>query len=399
MEGMFLRRFLILFFLIHFNALANTPVGLEKLINLNPIIRVKLADKLKQFLVSGMDLSRIIFINSEKKNFSGLKAIRFNCEGLVKDQLGVNKPVLLANVKSPTGFLNFEKERFRGSLSVTLNADGKTCDLINETNIEDYISSLLSKEMNSTWPIEALKAQAVAARTYALYKVKSQQVSKDKGFNVFYDLESSEKHQVSGGLYDTTASTDQAARETEGEILVSGKEEVTPIFFHAMCGGGTLRPDQVWSNPIQGYDNVPCPGCNDRKNKRWKKSINLNRMEQFLQWGKEKGEFKFAVPSLKGKTIRVLETKYSNTYIRMYVDDQILLIKKTLFRKYFGRFDIPSNFFGLKFVKNQFLLDGNGHGHGVGLCQIGALDLAKKGWDYKRILKHYLPGFEIRKVY
>ncbi|GAB4014212.1 MAG: SpoIID/LytB domain-containing protein [Bdellovibrio sp.] len=389
---------LALIFTVH-SVQASPGISLEKFKSFNPVIRVKLAEKLKNFFVSGMDLSREIIVNNQKKSFSGLKAIRFNCEGLIKEQLGIEKPILLASINSPTGYLNFEKERYRGSLSVALSRDGNTCELINETNIEDYISSLLSKEMNASWPIEALKAQAVAARTYALYKVKSQQVSKNYGHNVFYDLESSEKHQVSGGLFDTTPSTDQAAKETEGEILHNGKGEITPIFFHAMCGGGTLRPDQVWSNAVQGYDNVPCPGCNERKNKLWNRSITMERMQKFLEWGKEKGEFKFVVPRLKGKTIRIPDINFSNTYIRIYVDDQILLIKKTLFRKFFGRVEIPSNFFKLKYNGRQFLLDGNGHGHGVGLCQIGALDLAKKGWDYKRILKHYLPGFEIRKIY
>ncbi|PIP94850.1 MAG: hypothetical protein COW00_15505 [Bdellovibrio sp. CG12_big_fil_rev_8_21_14_0_65_39_13] len=398
MEGRFLK-FLVLSFLLSFNLWASPSIPIIQFSDFTPKIRVKLADKLKRFFISGMDLSRKLFLNNESKNFNGLKAIRFNCDGLVKDKFRIEKNVLLAKIESPTGFLNFEKDRFRGSMNVTLGADGKSCELINETHMEDYISSLLSKEMNAAWPLEALKAQAVAARTYAMYKIKSQQVSKETGHDVFYDLESSEKHQVSGGLYDTTDKTDLAARETEGEILVGLDGSVTPIFFHAMCGGTTLRPDQVWSHPVKGYDNVPCPTCAARKNHLWNRKVTISRFAAFLDWAVENGHLDQKISQLKNKKIKVLDNKGPKTYVRIYLDDKIVILKKVLFRKFFGRVEIPSNNFYVVFDGKNFLMNGNGNGHGVGMCQIGAHDLAKKGWDYRKILKHYLPGFEIRKVY
>jgi len=139
MEGRFLK-FLVLSFLLSFNLWASPSIPIIQFSDFTPKIRVKLADKLKRFFISGMDLSRKLFLNNESKNFNGLKAIRFNCDGLVKDKFRIEKNVLLAKIESPTGFLNFEKDRFRGSMNVTLGADGKSCELINETHMEDYIS-------------------------------------------------------------------------------------------------------------------------------------------------------------------------------------------------------------------------------------------------------------------
>jgi len=85
--------------------------------------------------------------------------------------------------------------------------------------------------MNPKWPLEALKAQAVAARTYALHKMRTQQVTKELGAEAFYDLESSEKHQVGGNFFDATTTTNLASAETKGEVLTTSSGQIQPIFF------------------------------------------------------------------------------------------------------------------------------------------------------------------------
>src|SRR5690606_26776420 len=106
------------------------------------------------------------------------------------------------------------------------NPGKESCDLVNSISLENYISTLLSKEMNGTWPVEALKAQAVAARTYAFERVK-----RGAGMELnekLYHLESSEKDQVSGSFMDITEKTVLATRETNGEILVGPSGKVAP---------------------------------------------------------------------------------------------------------------------------------------------------------------------------
>ncbi len=175
-----------------------------------PSIRVRIAKNLLAATIAGMDLSREIFLTKDKKQFAGSKKIQFKCGAntLAKKNKG---PVLLASLNSASGILALDSQKFQGDMHVVADMTGKGCDIINETNMEQYISTLLGKEMNSSWPIEALKAQAVAARTYALFQIENQHIQKglgkSNGAHDYYDLESSEKDQVSGGIDDRTAKT------------------------------------------------------------------------------------------------------------------------------------------------------------------------------------------------
>src|SRR3989339_1597696 len=161
-----------------------------------PLIRVKVANSLPSLNVVGEDVQRYLYPKNSKKTFKGTKRIKFNCQGLFLSSQKNRKPILLAHLSSPSGFLDLGREKFKGNLMIATNPNGESCDVIHQVDLESYLPPLLSKEMHGSWPLEALKAQAVAARTYAAHKVKTQEVSKIKGHEVYYDLESSEKHQV-----------------------------------------------------------------------------------------------------------------------------------------------------------------------------------------------------------
>jgi len=353
-----------------------------------PNIRVRIAKSLSRVKISGTDLKKEIIPFKKSTDYSGKKIIQFNCQS--KNSL--KKPLLYASLKSKTGLVSLEKEKFKGELYIVTNGKSGKCDVVNKTSLENYLSSLLSKEMNATWPLEVLKAQAVAARTYAYHKIKSRQVSKKKGYEAFYDLESSEKHQVGGNFFDATWKTVRATKDTKGEILINGKGKITPIFFHASCGGKTLRPDQVWENVVEGYKSVKCPSCKDRKNKKWNKSITMKKFRKFLAWVK-----KTKIPFRS--TIRIAPDNKRKTLLRVYLGEDILMVPKAHLRRYFGRYKFPSNHFKVNKFKNIIKFIGNGLGHGVGMCQLGSLDLAKKGWGYKKILAHFFPSHKLKNIY
>jgi len=353
-----------------------------------PNIRVRIAKSLSKVEISGMDLKKEIYPLRKSKDYSGRKAIHFNCHS--KNSL--KKPLLFASLKSKTGLISLKDEKFKGELLIVTSGKSGKCDVVNKTTLENYLSSLLSKEMNASWPLEVLKAQAVAARTYAYHKIKTREVSRIKGHETFYDLESSEKHQVGGNFFDATWKTVRATKDTKGEILTNKKGKITPIFFHASCGGKTLRPDQVWENVVDGYKSVKCPGCKVRKNKKWKKTLSINRFNNFLSWVK-KG--KISSKSI----IRIAPDKSNKANLRVYVNENIILVAKSHFRRYFGRFKFPSNHFKVTKIRNIIKFSGNGLGHGVGMCQLGSLGLAKKGWNYKKILAHYFPGHKLKNIY
>lgn len=368
-----------------------------------PKIRVRVSKSLKNVIISGTDLNRTFHIGNKKKSFSGRKKIKFNCNLFGKNNRFKTKgPTLLASLNSMTGLVTVGEKKYMGTVDIISSVGNDSCDVIQETRLEDYISGLLAKEMNSVWPIEALKAQAVAARSYALHKMETDHVSRNLGKAAHYDLESSEKHQVSGSFFDITRRTDLATSETMGEVLVTPSGKLTPIFFHAKCGGKILRPDQVWSNPVSGYNETPKGNyCHGHGTKDWRKSVTYGRFVSFIKWLQKKKLIKVSKRIVGKKKIKILKDTSSKNSLRLYWGDLHIVIKKPLFRRYFGRVLFPSNNFSMNWSSSRkaFVVSGSGLGHGVGMCQLGALDMAKKGWGYRKILSHYFPGHRIEKAY
>jgi len=358
-----------------------------------PKLKVLIKKRLPTVEVKGTDLNRTLHAKNHSKVYSGSKSIKFNCRGRKKKKA---KQVLLASVGSLTGLVSLKDDKYQGQLHIISSPDRSSCDVINETYLESYISTLLSKEMNAEWPIEALKAQAVAARTYAYHKTLTGKKLRKMGRNVLYDLESSEKNQVSGDFFDITESTSKASRETRGQILTTFTGEVVPIFFHAKCGGKTIMPSRVWENKVIGYKSANCPFCKGRGHKAWKKTITHKRIKKFIGWLKETEEIK--IPDVSN--FRLAPSAIKSHKINLYFSNKMVEIDKPLLRRFFGRVWVPSNSFKLTQNKSKsWVLHGDGLGHGVGMCQIGALAMAEKGWGYKKILSHYFPRHQLGHIY
>lgn len=363
-----------------------------------PVVSVRIGKSLKNIHVTGFDLKRHLLFNNDFKNYSGKKTVKFNCETYTTLNKERNKPILLATLESPTGLLSYENVKYQGLFKVITNPKGDSCDIINDVPMEAYISSLLTKEMNPKWPLEALKAQAVAARSYAYHKMQSQQVTKELGNEAFYDLESSEKHQVGGAFFDSTASTIAAAEATRGEILTTEDGKVRPVFFHAKCGGKTLRPDQVWHNKEPGYESVNCPFCHDIGPKGWSKTVSMERLRSFFRWAQDQNLLREKMDGTLNSVVLVPDN-IDKTTVNFYINERPFIIEKAAVRRYFGRVLFPSNSFSLSMRGGNLTISGEGLGHGVGMCQMGAFALAKRGWSYKRILVHYFPGHYLKKMY
>jgi stage II sporulation protein D len=362
-------------------------------IDKEPQIRVRLAKAHHDVTISGTDLLKKINGDRKSKLYTGKKVFQFNCRPL-KEMMSNNEPLLLAKLSSKTGLLEFNKKKYRGEIFLVSSYKGKGCDIVNKVGLETYISSLLPKEMNSKWPSEALKAQAVAARSYALYQMQSEQVKKTNGFETYYDLENSEYHQVNGSFFEVTFKTSQATRETKGEVLLPKSKKIVPIFFHSKCGGKTRLPQDVWSNSVEGYRSVDCPFCHKHGHKDWNISISKESFQNALAKT-------FAIYKKKNLKDRVSiapdDKNFAN--LRVYSTQDVHLIKKSRIRSVLGRKRAPSNFFKYQKKGNKIQLSGKGYGHGVGLCQYGALELAKRGYNYKQILSHYFPDFDLKRLY
>ena len=146
----------------------------------SPKIRVRLQKKLKSVVLSGQNLKRRSYAKNKWQVFRGRKKFRFYCTRLRRK---VQKPIRLASLRATGGLISVGQNIYGGVLHIMANPKSNSCDLVQEMRLEDYLPSVLSKEMNRKWPQEALKAQAVAARSYAFYK----KISTRKGR--FYHLE------------------------------------------------------------------------------------------------------------------------------------------------------------------------------------------------------------------
>lgn len=361
-----------------------------------PTINVLIGKSLKNVFVSGVDLESQLFFQEDAKSYNGRRSLNFKCDPKAKTILP-KKPTKLASVLSLTGLLNWQEDKYRGTLHIITSEKRDGCDLINEMPLEDYLATLLPKEMSSNWPLEALKAQAVAARSYAYYKIKTKQVSKDKGYNAHYDIENSEKHQVNGNFFDATYSTFKATQETSGEVLTMDDGKSLPIFFHSKCGGKTLRPDQVWSNPIKGYESVNCPFCHKHGTKDWKIELKKPNLSGYI--GQALSQYENKTMAKRSSKLSFMPDNRGNSAFRFYEKDNFFSLKKSRLRATMGRKKLPSNNYFIKDKGHSVEISGSGFGHGVGLCQFGAKELALRGFDYKQILNHYFPSFKLTKLY
>jgi stage II sporulation protein D len=355
-----------------------------------PSVKVLIAKSLSSIEIEGLDLKQTIHHEKTIRQYQGRKKVSYNCRPQAAIRRPSSSPMLVASLSSPTGLVSWGNNKYQGELQLLANSQKETCDLINSIPLEAYITTLLSKEMNGNWPVEALKAQAVAARTYAYDRVRRK--VDEAGF---YHLESSEKDQVSGSFFDATELTLKAAKETEGEVLVGPSGKIAPAFFHSKCGGKTLRPDQVWGGVEEGYRSVNCTFCQKTGMKDWKHELNNKKLTQLVDQVLKR----YYADDLGQRDIRLMPDMAENSELRLYAGDRLHIIKKSYLRNMAGREILPSNNFVMTMKNKDIKVEGQGYGHGVGLCQLGALELAKRGYDYRQILSFYFPKHKIKAAY
>ena len=261
--------------------------------------------------------------------------------------------------------------------------------LINYTPLEAYVGGVIAGEMDFKNPT-ALKAQAVISRTYALW---SMQNYRDKSF----DLTDHISNQVFPGIITYKPRFAEAARTTHAEVLTwSGKLIFAP--FSSTCGGYTSNNEEVWNgDPLPYLQSVDDhKACADSPHYRWNFRI-------------EKEEFKNSLSKTRGLSARALRIDSTNSQgraIRIELGNtrqDSFAVQKVMdaneFRLFinnqFGIRSLRSSWFDIVNQGDAILFRGKGMGHGVGLCQWGALDLAESGWNYRQILKFYYKGVKV----
>ncbi len=354
---------------------------------LTPKVRVLVAENKKTMsvTVSGAYQIRLLPSLQVAKKGEGLKAVPLIfAPGGVK--LGGEGWVCQGVAIEPAEDrdLYLDHSRFRGSVRVLKDKSGFFY-AINTVDIESYLYGVLHHEVASWWPMEALKAQAIASRTYALYQAAMSRAGE-------YDLKSGTGSQVYGGSTTERYRTKKAVDETAGEVL-TWEGKIFPAYFHATCAGVTAGAAELWKidlPPLSG--GVKCSYCRISPHYDWQAKIPLSTIEEKLrQSGRSVGrilkiEIISQTPSHRVGSLRITGTS----------GEAVIAAKD--FRVWVGGDKMRSTVFTVSVAEDMAAFRGKGWGHGVGLCQWGTLGQALLGHSHEEILKFYYPGSEIKKL-
>ncbi|NCO83166.1 MAG: cell division protein [Nitrospirae bacterium CG22_combo_CG10-13_8_21_14_all_44_11] len=247
--------------------------------------------------------------------------------------------------------------------------------VVNEIPFEEYVKSVVMAEVGTNWEMEALKAQAVISRTYAVYQ-------KNANGTLHYHITSSVLHQVYKGD-SSDIRTANAVEKTSGEILTFNGKPIEAL-YHSTCGGKTELPEEVFGKSYPYIKSVES-NCEASPYWIWERKILFSEIEKALNIT---GFKDMAVRSYTS-TGRVKEVTVTSKSVER-------TIKSNDLRKQLGWQRLPSANFTMTKANDSIIFEGKGYGHGVGLCQWSALEMAKKGKNYREILSFFYPGTEIQ---
>ena len=255
---------------------------------------------------------------------------------------------------------------------------------INYIDVEEYIKGVLPNEISSKWHVEVLRAQAVAARTFAYYFI-------EKNTNELYDLTDTTFSQVYKGSMNENINFNKAIEKTKGQVLVY-KDKLVQAFFHSACGGHTESAEKVWGRRLSYLKGIPCNYCSDSPYYQWKAVFTEKEILEKLKNNNYKLESIRAIhpdkKSSSGRWIKVKIIGRRNT----------VTLTGNQFRIMLGIKKLRSTKFTIQRQGKKFIIKGKGWGHGVGLCQWGAKKMAEKGRKYYHILRYYYRGTRLKSI-
>lgn len=288
----------------------------------------------------------------------------------------VARPIVIVPQKDSK--LVWEKNEYTSPIYIV--AGEKTFSLVEHTPLENYLYGVLPYEMNYTWPIEALKAQAVAARTYTLNSIKS---TAKRSFDLYNDVRS-QVYRGSGKVYD---SVKEAVDATRGKVL-RYDGDIFFTYYHANCGGGTDNVN-IWNamtpsiKPLQG---ASCKYDSHSTSYTWKMSVPNEKITKYANSIGLKGNIKDVVIAKKTSSGRA-------SYLTLKTTQGSKQISCARFR--LGTGIRSCKLTKLSVGRNETAFEGHGYGHGIGMCQDGAKGMANEKFTYEQILKHYYPGAKL----
>lgn len=249
--------------------------------------------------------------------------------------------------------------------------------IINQIHLEDYIAAVVESEGGVGHHLEYYKAQAVMSRTYA---IKSKNRHAKEGFDLCDQVHCQAYHykwRFSNPIL-------LAVKATQNEVLIDDEKRLVEGFFHANCGGQTSEPDLIWNEPISYLQSFKDTFCIYTKQAKWEKRIEKSKWVDYFQ------KKYFVSPQDTFFMRRQFNFKQDNR-LAFFIDPKYGIPLRDIREA----FQLKSTLFSCTEDGEYVKLTGKGYGHGVGLCQEGAMKMAKSSFTYQQILKYYFEGTTI----
>ncbi len=281
--------------------------------------------------------------------------------------------------------ISLNGKRLRGTLEIVRRND-LTLLVVNHVSLEEYLRGVLSKEAPDYWPPEALKAIAIAARTYALY----QRFTKEPND---YDVTGDVMSQDYGGKTAEKAGTTRAVKATDGWILMH-RGQLFPAFYHSTCGGITeharvMGPFDL--EPLRG--GVRCQFCAASPFFQWQRRLT----KADVNWALRKSPYGSIGAISDVRVSQQTDSGRAHT-VTIVGARRSLRLSGYDVRALFGFDSIRSALFSVSPAGDAFIIQGRGWGHGVGMCQWGAAELARRGLSAAEILAYYYPEAQLASI-
>ena len=312
-------------------------------------------------------------------------------------------PSLLISTKTDdsTAALVFDKHKFRGDFIIDCSGkENQLLNLINVVALEKYLYSVIGSEISTAWPMEAVKAQAIAARSFAVFNLTAKK--KYQGFDMLSDT----SDQVYLGKVVEDSKGRKAVDDTRGIIVVAAGK-VAQTLFMASSGGRTASSAEVWGNNCTYLQSV----------------IDYDEKSPYFHWEKQIAVVDFETALLKngikcGAVEEVLLSPLDNSnrdnysgdrsasgrvkLVAIIGHDNTVELSGTDLRRIF---DLRSTLFEIQISAGKIIFSGRGWGHGIGMSQWGAKQKAEAKKDggmaakYPEILQHYYSGSNLKRLY
>lgn len=358
-----------------------------------PMIRVKLS-KPSQAAACSVDAGKsVVSLDGKRIEAEGKIALSLAAGRIQAGTLGSATAVEIAPSGNPAYF-DIDGRVYRGKVRIVATTGG--WEVVNVVDLEQYVAGVIGWEMIAGWPVEALKAQAVASRTYAIFEMEQA-----RGNGSSWDLDDTTQYQVYGGVgpadnpkqWRETANVLEARQQTNGQVLTYQGQGFR-AFFHSTSGGHTADPRSAFGingslEPLNGV----ALGDFDKDSPKASWEIRLNTGEVTARLIENR-----ISPS---NLIRIdaATTAESGHAVTLKLYDRTghsRIVNAIDVRKALGLF---STRFTAARNGDEWVFNGKGYGHGCGMCQWSARGMAKAGWNADRILQTMYPGAEVKSIY